>query len=268
VTTPEGRLRFFAKHFDTVEVDSTYYAIPAERNAGLWVQRTPAGFVFHVKAYSMLTGHPTQIKALPARLRDELPTSIQKKLYEKHFPKPLVDAAFDMFRTALNPLKATGKLGCLLFQFPPWFVPSAGAYRWMEMVRNRFPGYNLAVEFRNVGWLTPSEKEKSLEFLKDNSMSYVIVDAPWIKAWHGPVGVTAPMAYLRLHGRNRKNWFKRGVETVERYRYLYGEEELAAWADRTRQALGHAKQVFVIFNNCFEDYGIRNAKTFKGLLEP
>jgi uncharacterized protein YecE (DUF72 family) len=267
VTNPEGRLRFYATHFDTVEVDSTYYALPSERNAMLWAERTPPGFVFHIKAYSMLTGHPTLVKTIPKALRDDLPKPTLHKAHEKIFPKGLVDAAFDMFRTALAPLKEAGKLGCVLFQFPPWFVPSSKAYQWMEMVRDRFPSDNLAVEFRNARWVTFPERERSLRFLEDHGMAYVIVDAPWIKGWQGPVAVTAPVAYIRLHGRNRENWFKKGVETVERYRYLYGDEELTDWADKAKKTSTKGDRTFVIFNNCFEDYGIRNAKVFRGLLK-
>ena len=267
VTTAEGRLRFYAQHFDTVEVDATYYALPAERNAVLWAERTPHGFIFHIKAYSMLTGHPTLVKSIPKVLQGELPKDLLAKVRAKEFPKEVVEAAFDMFRAALRPLKEAGKLGCLLFQFPPWFVPSAGAYAWLEVVREKLPDHGLAVEFRNWRWIRPPEKERSLLFLKDHDISYVVIDAPWIKGWEGPVAVTAAVAYLRFHGRNRENWFKKGVETVERYRYLYKEEELKRWADKIKRASRQAEQIFAVFNNCYENFGIKNAKTLLRLLQ-
>ena len=267
VTTAEGRLRFYAEHFDTVEVDSTYYALPAERNAALWASRTPPGFIFHIKAYSMLTGHPTLVKTIPKVLRQELPKEILEKAQAKEFPKEVVEAAFDMFQAALRPLKEAGKLGCLLFQFPPWFVPSARAYRWLELVKEKLPGHHLAVEFRNWRWVAAREGQGSLKFLKDHAISYVVIDAPWIKGWEGPVAVTAALAYFRLHGRNRENWFKKGIATVERYRYLYKEKELKRWADKVKRASGQAEQTFAIFNNCYEDFGIKNAKMLKGLLK-
>ncbi|MBW1740866.1 MAG: DUF72 domain-containing protein [Deltaproteobacteria bacterium] len=267
VTTSEDRLRFYAEHFDTVEVDSTYYALPAERNALLWARRTPPGFVFHIKAYSMLTGHPTLVKSIPKVLRQELPKEILEKAQVKEFPKEVVEAAFDMFAAALRPLKEAGKLGCLLFQFPPWFVPSARAYTWLELVREKLPDHHLSVEFRNWRWITSPEKETSLKFLKDHTIAYVVIDAPWIKGWEGPVVVTAPIAYVRFHGRNRENWFKKGVETVERYRYLYKEADLKRWAEKVKRASHEADQTFAIFNNCYENYGIKNAKTFQQLLQ-
>jgi uncharacterized protein YecE (DUF72 family) len=267
VTTAEGRLRFYAEHFDTVEVDSTYYALPAERNAVLWANRTPPGFVFHIKAYSMLTGHPTLVKSIPKVLREELPKAIQEKAQVKEFPKEVVEAAFDMFQAALSPLKEAGKLGCLLFQFPPWFVPSASAYGWLELVREKLPDHHLAVEFRNWRWITAPEKERSLKFLKDQDITYVIIDAPWIKGWQGPVAVTASICYVRFHGRNRQNWYKKGIETVQRYRYLYKEEELKKWTEKVKRASQEVDQAFAIFNNCYENYGIKNAEAFKRLFE-
>lgn len=266
-TTAEGRLRFYAEHFDTVEVDSSYYALPAERNAVLWARRTPQGFIFHIKVYSMLTGHPTLVKSIPKVLRGELPKEILGKAQAREFPKEIVEAAFDMFQAALRPLKEAGKLGCLLFQFPPWFVPSATAYAWLELVREKLPDHRLAVEFRNWRWITPPERQRSLQFLKDHAISYVILDAPWIKDWESPLSVTAPIAYMRLHGRNRKNWFKKGIETAERYRYLYKEEELKKWAEKLERTSEEAEETFVLFNNCYENFGIRNAKMFKGLVK-
>jgi len=266
-TTAEGRLRFYAAHFDTVEVDSTYYAMPSERNATLWAKRTPRGFIFHIKAYSMLTGHPTLVKSIPQVLRGELPGEILKKQKARDFPKEIVEAAFDMFSSAVRPLKETGKLGCLVFQFPPWFVPSRPAYCWLELVREKLPGYHLAVEFRNRRWLTAPERERCARFLKDYAFSYVIVDAPWIRGWEGPIEVTAPVVYVRLHGRNRENWFKKGIEIVERYRYLYKEDELGRWADKIKQAARKSEQTFVILNNCYQNYGIRNAKMLQRLLQ-
>ncbi len=250
-----------------MEVDSTYYALPPERNAVLWAQRTPPGFVFHIKAYSMLTGHPTLVKSIPKVLREELPEAIKDKAQAKEFPKEIVEAAFDMFQAALRPLKEAGKLGCLLFQFPPWSVPSAAAYAWLELVCEKLSGHHLAVEFRNWRWITSPEKEKSFQFLKDHSISYVVIDAPWIKGWQGPVEVTGPICYIRFHGRNRKNWFKKGIETVQRYRYLYKEDELRKWTEKVKRASQEVDQAFVIFNNCYENYGVKNAMAFDRLLQ-
>ena len=158
--TAEARLRFYAAHFDTVEVDSSYYGMPSERNARLWVERTPETFTFHMKAYSMLTGHPTRIQAVPQVFRKELPRTVTEQSKPKEFPKEIVEAAFDMFAAALTPLKQAERLGCILFQFPPWFVPSDRAYQWLELVREKLVRYRVAVEFRNHGGSRPRIKKK------------------------------------------------------------------------------------------------------------
>jgi uncharacterized protein YecE (DUF72 family) len=266
IDTAESRLRFYARHFSTVEVDSTYYALPSEKNATLWVERTPQEFVFHIKAYSMLTGHPTLVKTIPRQLREGLPQEALTRSQIKDFPREWVLKTLDLFRTALTPLKAAGKLGCILFQFPPWFVPSSRAYAWMETLREKLPGHQVAVEFRNTKWLSTTEIRRSTDFLKNQNICYVAVDAPWIPRWEGPAPVTASVAYVRLHGRNRENWFKKGIETAQRYRYLYTEAELEAWTVKLREASTTAQKTFVLFNNCFEDYGIRNAMTFRDLV--
>jgi uncharacterized protein YecE (DUF72 family) len=178
-----------------------------------------------------------------------------------------VEAAFGMFEASLGPLKAAGKLGCLLFQFPPWFVPSPEAYAWLGLVKEKLPDHQLAIEFRNPRWITSPDKERALQFLRDHVLSYVVIDAPWIKGWEAPAAVTAAMAYIRLHGRNRENWFKKGMPTVERYRYLYRDEELKQWAQKVREIGHEADKTFAIFNNCYGDYGIKNAKTLMRLMQ-
>jgi len=214
----------------------------------------------------MLTGHPTRIASIPQVLRKELPEEVAKRPNPKDFPNEIVEASFDMFTAALSPLKAAGKLGCILLQFPPWFVPSDRAYAWLELAREKLARHCVAVEFRNRRWIDSPGKEKAFDFLRQHHFSYVVVDAAWIEGWQGPTVVTAPEAYVRLHGRNRKNWFAKGMETVQRYRYLYSEEEINVWAENVKDISKRAEQTFVLFNNCYQDYGIRNAKALKSTL--
>lgn len=266
VSTAEARLRFYAERFDTVEVDSSYYAIPAERNAVLWAERTPEGFIFNVKAYSMLTCHPTQIKTIPKILVTELPSEFLKQDKAKEFPIEIVEAAFDMFVHTLRPLHEAGKLGCLLFQFPPWFFPSKKSFDWLTLVADKVRDMNVAVEFRNRAWIESPNQGRAIDFLREHGMTFVVVDGPWIPGWIGPEALTSDVAYIRLHGRNREAWFKKGVQTMERYRYLYKDQELAPWADRAKRVAERAKDTFVLFNNCFADYGVRNAGVFKKMV--
>ena len=267
VKTAEARLRFYAEHFDTVEVDSSYYGMPSERNSRLWVERTPAEFTFHIKAYSILTGHPTRVRSIPEILRRELPKAVREKSKPKDFPKEIVEAAFDMFAAALNPLQAAGKLGCILLQFPPWFVPSQRAYTRLELAREKLARHRPAVEFRNRRWITSPERENAFAFLREHGFPYVIVDAPWLDVGGSPAAVTAAEAYVRLHGRNRENWFTKGIDTVERYRYLYSEDEIRAWAKKVKDVGKRAEKTFVLFNNCYQNYGVKNAGMLKTALK-
>lgn len=124
-TTPEARLRYYSSRFPLVEVDSSYYGIPAERNSQLWVERTPHDFTFNVKAFRLLTTHQTPPKVLPVEVRDGLSADLAAKrnVYYRELPQPAVDLTWQMFESALRPLHEAGKLAVVVFQFPPWFMP-------------------------------------------------------------------------------------------------------------------------------------------------
>ena len=118
---PEKRLRYYARQFPLVEVDATYYALPAEQTARAWAERTPDGFTFNIKAFSLFTQHPTPVKALPADLREAAGQAGKERVYLKDVDPALAEAAWDRFLSALEPLRGAGKLGAILLQFPPWF---------------------------------------------------------------------------------------------------------------------------------------------------
>src|SRR5881628_3564622 len=122
--TAEARLQFYASQFPIVEVDSTYYFPPSERNAILWLERTPSDFTFNVKAYSLLTNHPTKPNSLYKDIASELPTELLQKrnVYRENLPDEAVEEVWQRFHDALMPLHSAGKLGAVLFQFPQWFV--------------------------------------------------------------------------------------------------------------------------------------------------
>src|SRR6201994_1150230 len=117
---PEKRLRYYARQFPLVEVDATYYALPAEQTARAWAERTPPGFTFNIKAFSLFTQHPTPVRAFPADLREAAGAAGKDRVYLKDVDPAVADAAWDRFLAALAPLRAAGKLGGILLQSPPW----------------------------------------------------------------------------------------------------------------------------------------------------
>ena len=263
--TAQDRLRFYAEHFDTVEVDSTYYALPSERNAQLWAERTPANFVFHVKAFALLTTHPAETARLPRAIKRLLTGAALSRTKLSQPSEAVRNLAFDMFAHALEPLRHASKLGFLVFQFPPWFTATRGNARYLEACRARMPNHHLAIEFRHASWMAETRRDRTLNFLRSLGLTYVIVDEPQVRGSVPPVcESTTDDAYVRFHGRNEENWKKAGISAAERYQYLYSERELADWADRLRSLKVRSTQV--IFNNCYANFGVMNATTMKQIL--
>jgi uncharacterized protein YecE (DUF72 family) len=265
VATPEERLRYYARHFPIVEVDSSYYALPSPRNAVLWAQRTPDDFVFDVKAFALFTHHPTPPRSLPRDIHDALPPQLREKrnLYYRDLPPELVDELWRRFAEALLPLDSAGKLGAVLFQFPPWFRPGRESREYMAALRERLPQFRLAVEFRQARWLAEErDRQLTLRFLREHGLPLVCVDEPQGFSSSVPplAEVTAPLAVVRFHGRNAATWEARGLTTAERFNYLYTPEELGEWVPRVRQLAREAEEVHVLFNNCYRDYAVRNAR--------
>jgi uncharacterized protein YecE (DUF72 family) len=271
VRTAADRLRYYASRFDTVEVDSTFYALPSEQNAALWVERTPAGFVFHVKAFGMMTRHGVKPEQLPPALRSQEEFALDR--YGR-IVRPSADlraTVFDWFAMALEPLRSTGRLGLVLLQFPPYFVASEAARAYVAHATELLRPDPVAIEFRHDSWVEPAELDTTLNFLKSIGGSYVCVDEPRIP---GPTvlppltAVTARFAYVRFHGRNAATWHARTGSAADRFKYLYEAEELAEWREPILRLAGEAEHTFVMFNNCFADYAPTNAHQMLSLLDP
>ncbi|MFD7770048.1 DUF72 domain-containing protein [Streptomyces sp. NPDC059787] len=250
----EGRLRHYASRLPVVEVDSGYYALPSRRNSELWVERTPDGFRFDVKAFSLLTGHPTRPQALPADLRN------------RPVDGALLDEVWGRFAEAVGPLREAGRLGAVLFQFPPRFAPGTRAERTLEECAERTAGWPLAVEFRHPGWWEAGQAEDTLALLSGLDATAVGVDmAQGLAGSLPPVApVSRPaLAVVRFHGRSRA-WGRGGKE--DRFRHDYDVSELAAWVPRLRRAAERTDELHVLFNNCCADAAVRAAETMRGLL--
>ena len=260
----EARLQYYASQFNVVEVDSSYYAMPNERNSYLWAGRTPEDFVFDFKAFRLFTQHPTPVTALPKSIRDALPPELQQKgnLYYRELPTELVDELWHKFESALLPLDTVGKLGVVLFQFPPWFYPGSQQFDYILLCKDKLRQYRLAIEFRNNVWLNDRNRANTLNFLKGNNLAFVCVDEPQgFKSSVPPVAeVTSDIGLVRFHGRNRETWEKKGIGPAERFNYLYSEEELRPWASKIAEMSRQVNEMHVLFNNCYQDKAVVNAR--------
>jgi uncharacterized protein YecE (DUF72 family) len=245
------RLAWYAEHFDTVEVDSTYYRLPSESTVEGWAERTPPGFVMHVKAFGLMTRHPVKAEALPEDLRDEMPVDERGRVDRP--PRELRGEVFRRFLEALDPLRRAGKLGGILFQLPSYVVFKDRSFEYLEWARDQLGGDEMLVELRHRSWLEEDARAETLSFLERIGATYVTVDAPKSDTAKTLVptvpAVTSDTAYVRFHGRNLGTWNKRGGSAAERFDYLYGEEELAEWVPTLKELAGQAKQAFAFFNN-------------------
>jgi uncharacterized protein YecE (DUF72 family) len=249
---PAGeRLAYYAQHFDTVEVDSTYYRLPAEPMVQRWAERTPDDFVMHVKAFGLMTRHPVKVEALPPDLRDEAPVDDRGRVERPS--RAFRGEVFRRFLEALEPLRTTGKLGGILFQFPSYVVCKARSLDYLQWAREQLGEDEMLVEFRHVSWLDDEHRDETLRFLENIGAAHVIVDAPRIEGAKNVVptvsAMTSPTAYVRFHGRNADTWNKRGGSAAERFDYLYSEEELAEWVGPLREVSEQAEQAYAFFNN-------------------
>ncbi len=271
-TSAKARLEFYASRFPLVEVDSTYYFPPSEKNSVLWIDRTPADFTFNIKAYSLLTNHPTRTESLYKDLAAELPeeTLAKRRLYRDKLPEEIVDQVWQRFRDALMPLHSAGKLGAVLFQFPQWFVISKKTKAYVEECAERLPDFRVAVEFRHKSWMEERNVEETLGFLSERRLPYVCVDMPQgFDSSLPPIAAATAddLAMVRFHGRDPKAWQSKSETASERFRYDYSTDELAEWAPKLQELSGQVRETHVLMNNCYRDFAVRNARELGGLLD-
>jgi uncharacterized protein YecE (DUF72 family) len=266
----EERLRYYAAQFPLTEIDSTYYAPPAEQQARLWAERTPEGFRFDVKAYSLLTGHPTRPQSLWADLREQLaPEAAGKRnVYPNHLDPEALAEAWRRFEAALRPMHEAGKLGAVLFQYPPWFGPRKENRAELEALRERLPDYRISVEFRSPRWTAEErDRERTLRLLEEHGLVFVCVDAPPVSGLPRVFAVTNPeLLVVRFHGRSDSTWKGSTRTAAERFRYLYSREELEELIEPIAQTAREAAETHLLMNNCYRDYSVRGAAELRDLL--
>jgi uncharacterized protein YecE (DUF72 family) len=270
--TAKARLEFYASRFPLVEVDSTYYFPPSEKNSVLWIERTPPDFTFNIKAYSLLTNHPTKPKSLYGDVRDELPAALlaKRNLYRENLPDEAVEEVWKRFHDALMPLHSAGKLGAVLFQFPQWFVISRKSKAYIEECAERLSDFRVAVEFRHKSWMREDNVEETLEFLAERKLPYVCVDMPQgFDSSMPPVSAATAddLAMVRFHGRDTTAWTSKSETASERFRYDYAKEELQEWVPKIESLTTQARETHVLMNNCYQDYAVRSARDLGALLD-
>jgi uncharacterized protein YecE (DUF72 family) len=235
-TKAQAMLPYYAEHFAAVEIDSSYYRIPPAASFASMSARTPPDFRFTVKA-------PGSVTHLPVDETLEAPDDAK------------------LFRESVQPLIDGGKLAAVLVQFPHAFRPTPQTEHYLRSVREAFEDLQLAVEFRNREWQSAS----TLELLAELDAAWCNVDEPQFETMVRPSSdVSGPLAYVRFHGRNYKQWWRGSA--AERYDYLYTPEELEPWAERVIDMAVQTPRTFVFFNNHRFGQSARNAATFAGML--
>ncbi|WP_394436859.1 DUF72 domain-containing protein [Streptomyces sp. SGAir0957] len=250
----EGRLRFYAGRFPVVEADASYFALPQERVSRMWAERTPDGFTFDVKAFSLLTGHPTRAAVMP----DGLPPDAGDD--------GVLDAVWARFAEAVTPLRQSGRLGSVLFQFPPWLRPGERADRVLARTARRTAGWPVAVEFRHPDWWRAGRAEDTCARLANLGMAAVAVDmAQGLPSSIPPVTPVGDprLTVVRFHGRSA-SWGRGSKE--DRFRHTYDDAELSGWLPRLRELAGQVERMHVLFNNCCGDASVRAAERMRELL--
>jgi len=254
-SSAEARLRFYATKFPLVEVDSSYYAMPSGSNAALWAERKPPDFTFNIKAFRLFTGHQTARDSFPKDMQPALPDTDKKNFYYRDIPAEIRDELWRRYFEAVEPLRAAGKLGAILFQFAPW-ITTAPAERARD--------YLTAFEFRNKTWFAERNRESTLAMQRERGIVHVIMDAPEgvSNRAHTVWEVTSPkLVIVRLHGRNAETWNVKGATAAsDRFNYDYSDAELGELATRIVEIAKQVALTHVVFNNNYEDQGQRNAR--------
>ncbi|MCE5199421.1 MAG: DUF72 domain-containing protein [Armatimonadota bacterium] len=232
-------LSYYISHYrlNSVEINYTYYRMPSTKVFDSYARKSPNNFIFTVKLFTGITHNPWIGGS---------PVTVNRKLCSQ-------------FLAGIRPLTESGKLGCLLAQFPPHMRCGRQAWDYLLSLHEAFNGYPLVYEFRNKTWVS----EHTIAALKQAGIGYCAVDEPPV----GPLmplvpAVTSDIAYLRLHGRN-KQWFR---DASVRYDYLYSENELKALLPVVNSMAARSSTVYIQFNNCHAGSALRNVKMMQYLL--
>jgi uncharacterized protein YecE (DUF72 family) len=246
------RLPWYAEHFEAVEVNSTFYAVPGVPTVQRWADTTPPDFTFDVKLHRALSRHAAPVDSLPSELRQHAELSPRGRVVlNDRLEGALTEAVLE----AVAPLVQAGKFGSFLLQCSPAFSPKQHSLDELTALVNRLKPLPLAVELRHRGWLDGKRVPETLGWMVDNGVAWVCIDGPTGKAPTIMPTLDAvtrdDLAYLRLHGRNAEG-YTRGRSVAERFAYEYSDEELGEIKDRAEwlaERVGRHGTVHVQFNN-------------------
>jgi uncharacterized protein YecE (DUF72 family) len=262
------RLPWYAEHFDAVEVNSTFYAVPATSTVERWAEQTPNGFTFDVKLHKLLSRHSAKLDSLPPGLRDGAGTTARGRVV---LDARLQDALADAVLESVQPLVDAGKFASFLLQLSPGFAPRCNELDELAPLLERLAPHPVAIELRRNSWVRDKRAEETLKWVEDHGAVWVCVDVP--DAQHLTImppldAVTNPrLAYLRAHGRNAEGYI-RGRSVAERFAWRYSDEELAEIGARVQELASEAADVHVMFNNNRGSDAPVAAERFKELLSP
>lgn len=230
---PKGNmLDHYVLHFNTVEINSTYYRIPHPAVMHNIVKKAPAGFDFIVKVPQTFTHR-----------RNELEKDLAR------------------FREAIEPVVEAGCLSGLLAQFPYSFKFSSDALEYVVLCAEAVAPQQLFVEFRHASWVNRTMYDR----LRGAGIGYVCVDEPQLRGLLQPdFFTTGDTGYVRLHGRNADKWWDGGDL---RYDYEYSDAELNEWREKLERSKSKMRRLYVFFNNCHRGQAAQNAREFMSLIE-
>jgi len=248
-TKPGDKLKEYSAHFPVVELDASFYAVQPERNNRKWIRDTPDTFQFIVKAYQGMTGHQ----------RGDIPFETKEEM-------------FNAFKLSIGPYEEAGKLGCVLFQFPPWFDCKKEHVDYLRWCKQQMGNIPCALEFRNESWFLENRRKSTLEFMRQERWIHSICDEPQAGEKSIPTVLELgadDKVLVRFHGRNVHGWNKTeaGKEWREvRYLYRYNDAELKEWAEHLKWLESKCDNVYAVFNNNSGGDAADNAKRMIELL--
>jgi len=249
----EDMLALYAKEFNFVEVNSTFYRMPSYPMMKGLDRKTKDGFKFVIKANRDITHR---------QVSDKQVSDKSEKGQGASQPKELSEVCKE-FTNSLKPLSDKGKLGCVLLQFPWSFRHGQESIGFLKEVKDAMDGSPTVVEFRNSSWI----RESVFQLLKELNLAFCSVDEPKLKGLMPcVVAVTSSIGYVRFHGRNSEKWWDH-EHSWERYNYLYSEEELKEWVPRIKEIQTKAKNTYVVMNNHYRGKAAQNAKMIQNLLQ-